>query len=376
MLTMEKIINKVSVKSSLSNLGWDQKKLAEVLGVSGQAVTNWMKGEDFPRPNKLLKLATTLRLSFDELVIQSAKQPIVAFRKKGGSITTDEHLLNASSMGSLLKPLVKFLPESNALRTQILTPSLEYEKLQATAAEVRNKIGIGSQAVLEYHQLINEFNTNGAVIIPVMWGHKQNHGNALHILLPDENATFIYLNLDTHLEDFKFWMSHELAHVYTPDLAGTNEGEDYADAFAGALLFPKDVAKEVYSKCVSISNKQHEIAILKRYASTHEISLFSVYCEVMKFAYASNLPPLKVTDKDIHAIRNMVRGSLVSHALFAPSQPDASSYIAASHAVFKSDFFNSLKIMLNDLHTGPGYIQQLLDISIKDATALHQELVS
>ena len=373
---MEKTINRDSVKSSLSSLGWDQKMLADELGVSGQAVTNWMKGEDFPRPNKLLKLAMTLGLTFDDLVLQPAKQPIVAFRKKGGSKTTDAHLLNAASMGTLLKPLVKYLPESNALRTQIQSPSLDYDKLQAAASEVRGRIGIGSQAVLEYLQLINEFDANGAVIIPVMWGHKQNHGNALHILLPDEKTTFIYLNLDTHLEDFKFWMAHELAHVYTPDLAGKDEGEDYADALAGALLFPKDIAKEAYSKCASSGNKQSEITLLRRYANTHEISLYSVYCEVVKYANALKLPALKVNDKDIHAIRSMVRGSLVSHALFEPSQPDAASYIAISHAVFKSHFFNSLKIMLKEMRTGAGYVQQLLDISIKDATALHKELVS
>jgi Zn-dependent peptidase ImmA (M78 family) len=55
-------------------------------------------------------------------------------------------------------------------------------------------------------------------------GEKKRHENALHILLPAEKVTFIYLNLDTHLEDFKFWMAHELAHVYTPELAGKDEG--------------------------------------------------------------------------------------------------------------------------------------------------------
>ena len=338
---MEKLLNSDSVKSALDSIGWNQKQLAEELDVSPQAVTNWMKGADFPRPNKLLKLAIALNLSFDKLVLQSAKQPIVAFRKKGGSVTTDEHLLNASSMGALLKSLVKFLPESNALRTQIQSPSLEYERLQGTALEVRSRIGIGKHAVLDYMQLINEFKSNGAVIIPVMWGSKKNHGNALHILLPDENATFIYLNLDTHLEDFKFWMAHELAHVYTPELAGKNEGEDFADAFAGALLFPMDIAKEAYALCAKASSKQREISILSRYSREHQISLFSVFLEVVKYASASNLPPLRVIDKDIHAFRNMVRQRqpLVSQALFNPSAPNATEYIASTHSVFQSHFF-------------------------------------
>lgn len=37
-------------------------------------------------------------------------------------------------------------------------------------------------------------------------------------------------------------MTHELAHVYTPEIAGKDEGEDFADAFAGALLFPRELA--------------------------------------------------------------------------------------------------------------------------------------
>jgi transcriptional regulator with XRE-family HTH domain len=373
---MEKIIHSESVKASLTELGWSQKALAEKIGVSPQSVTNWLQGVDFPRPDKLLKLATNLGLSFEKLVVLKEAQPVVAFRRKGGSITTEQHLLNASSMGSLLRPLVSYLPTTKVLRTQIQSPSLDYEKLQIAAAAVRAKIGIGAQAALQYQQLINEFNENGAVIIPVMWGNKQNHGNALHILLPENDVTFIYLNLDTYLEDFKFWMAHELAHVYTPDLAGKDEGEDFADAFAGALLFPKELAQLAYAATTQTSSKSGEIAILRKFAHEHQISLFSVFCEVKKYAKAANLPPLTSIDTDIHAIRSMVRGDLVSLALFSPEAPSASAYIAASHSVFQSSFFHSLKRMLKELGTGSGYVQQLLDISVKDATALHTELMN
>lgn len=373
---MEKLLNSDSVKSALEGLGWNQKQLAEKIGVTSQAVTNWLKGADFPRPDKLLKLAVTLSLDFDKLVKLSAREPVVAYRKKGGTITTESHLSKASSMGALLKSLVSYLPESNALRTQIPSASLEYDKLQSIASAVRSKIGLGEQAVLQYLQLINEFNDNGAVIIPVMWGSKQNHGNALHILLPDENVTFIYLNLDTHIEDFKFWMAHELAHVYTPELAGKDEGEDFADAFAGALLFPKQLAQATYNLTLNSPNKTAQMAILRKQAHFHQISLFSVFCEVVKYAEASKLPPLLVTDKDIHAIRNMMRGHLVSQAIFEPEPPNASRYIAATHSIFNSFFFEALLKMLKELNTGSGYIQQLLDISIKDAIALHTELLN
>ena len=79
---MQKILDGDSIRAALASKGWDQKKLAEAVGVSGQAVTNWMKGEDFPRPATLLKLASILSIGFDKLVqTDVASQPVIAFRK-------------------------------------------------------------------------------------------------------------------------------------------------------------------------------------------------------------------------------------------------------------------------------------------------------
>ena len=122
---MQKTVHSENLRSALTAKGWDQKQLAEALGVSGQAVTNWMKGVDFPRPATLLKLATTLSLSFEQLVrSDTTDQPVIAFRKKGAAKTTDEHVLHARAMGAMLKPLVAHLPARQSLRTQISDTSL------------------------------------------------------------------------------------------------------------------------------------------------------------------------------------------------------------------------------------------------------------
>lgn len=371
---MEKRINSEAVKDALTSRGWSQKQLASELGVSSQAVTNWLKGVDFPRPNKLLHLATTLCLGFEQLVSSATPRPIIAYRKKGNSKTTERHLIKASAMAALLKVLAQYLPPQRALRTQIPSPSTEYEALQKAASDIRQQIGIGAQAVLQYNELIDEFKQNGAVIIPVMWGSKQRHENALHISLPDENITFIYLNLDTHIEDFKFWMAHELAHVFTPMLAGSDDGEDFADAFAGALLFPQELAQEAYADAVGARSTASAVTALRRYADEHQISLFSVFCEVRNYARHRRLPLLQITDREIHAARNHVRGALVSEALFKPRPPQAGTYIAASHNIFESSFFEALHRMVRERQTGAGYIQQVLDVSMRDASAIHAEL--
>ena len=371
---MHKVIHTINVKSAIQALGWTQKELAAQLGVTGQAVTNWMKGTDFPRPDKLLKLATTLKLGFSDLVqLPQAEQPVVAFRKKAGAKTKDEHVLKALGMGALLKALVPYLSPLPQLRRQLSDPSTEYAALQDVVAQVRKSLGLGEGGVLHYELLLGEFADNGAVVVPVMWGTLQNHKNALHILLPQERVTFIFLNLDTYREDFKFWMAHELAHVFTPQLAGSEEGEDFADAFAAALLFPKELACAAYAQ-VAGQSKAHEAKVLQAYASEHDISLNTVFQEINRFASSQGLQPLKHQAVEIHKLRNWQRGKLVSESLFAPLPPEPAAYLAAAERQFRSDFFQALRRMVQEKQTGPGYLQQVMDIPMQDALALYGEL--
>lgn len=372
---MEKKINIAVLKSALQKLGWTQKNLAVEMGVSAQSITNWMKGTDFPRPDKLIRLAMMLGLNFSDLVLTKENAPVVAFRKRAGTKTTDDHRLKAMTMGAMLQPLVPYLPKLKSLRTKISTPSLAYRSLQNAVKEVRGKLGIGLEAPLQFQNIISEFDANDAIIIPVMWGQKTRHENALHILLPSEQVTFIYLNLDTHIEDFKFWMAHELAHVYTPELAGSDEGEDFADAFAGTLLFPENIAILAYVEAIKKQTQQAEMGVLQRYAKEHQISLYSVFCEVQKFAKESELPRLKTKPQQIHALRSITRGELVSEILFKPLPPQPDALIASAHSVFQSHFFESMKRLLLDKGTGSGYIQQVLDVNMQDGIAIHNELI-
>jgi transcriptional regulator with XRE-family HTH domain len=373
---MLKVIHSESIKAALAARGWTQDQLAEAIGESPQVVSNWMQGKNFPRPAKLLKLATSLRLGFDQLVKPDIDQPVIAFRKKAGTRTTEEHVVKATAMGFLLKPLVSHMPGRQALHTTLSVPSTEYSSLQLAVAQVRERLAISAHMVLKYEHLIQEFKLNDAVLIPVLWGEKQNHKNALHILLPSEQVTFVYLNLDTHLEDFKFWMAHELAHVYTPDLAGTNEGEDFADAFAGALLFPQACAEATYAKAAKAGTRASDmLSVLLESASEHSISINTVFLQVQAYAKAKGLALLALDQRQLHSTRNSVRTRLVSEALFQPSPPRPDELIATTGRLFQSHFFVALKQMLIEHGTGPGYVQQVLDIGLQDAAGLHSALV-
>jgi len=372
---MEKLLNSAAIQGALAERGITQKQLACTIGTSSQAVTNWLKGKDFPRPASLLKLATTLGLSFDQLVqISNEGRPVIAYRKKANAKTTDAHIAKAEGIGMLLKPLVAYLPELQTLRTLITSPSTDYDKLQLIVSQTRARLGIGEQAVLLYEHLIGEFKECGAILVPVLWGAKGNHENALHIRLPQEDVTFIFLNLDTHLEDFKFWMAHELAHVLTPELSGKNEGEDFADAFAGALLYPKACAEQTYRAITQQSTYDGGMDILLKQAGAHMISLNTVFQQVQQYAKANKLMMLPIEDRSIHAVRNTLRGPLVSETMFDPMPPSPQRYIAACENTFQTRFFQALKRMIHNSGTGAPYIQQVLDTPLQDSLALHEEL--
>lgn len=372
---MEKLLNSGAIQSALAERGITQKELANAVGKSSQAVTNWLKGKDFPRPASLLKLATTLGLTFDQLVQTSnVGRPVIAYRKKANTKTTDAHIAKAEGIGMLLKPLVAHLPELQALRTLITSPSTDYDKLQIVASQTRSRLGIGEQAVLLYEHLIGEFKECGAILVPVLWGSKGNHENALHIRLPQEDVTFIFLNLDTRLEDFKFWMAHELAHVLTPELSGKIEGEDFADAFAGALLYPRACAEQAYRAATKQPSADLAIKALLQLASAHAISLNTVFQEVQRYAKANNLMTLPIEEKSIHMLRNSLRGPRVSESMFDPMPPSPQRYIAACENTFQTGFFHALKRMIHASGTGAPYVQQVLDTSLQDAFALYEEL--
>jgi hypothetical protein len=99
-----------------------------------------------------------------------------------------------------------------------------------------------------------------------------------------------------------------------------------------------------------------------------------VFSEVNRYAKSQGLTLLKHTDAQIHAIRFMQRGGTVSETLFAPVPAEPSAYVAAVKNVFRSSFFESLQRMIKSKQTGPGYIQQVMDIPMQDAIALHGEL--
>lgn len=376
---MEKTLNKTNIDAAMTERGLTQTALAETLGVSREAVSQWLKNKSFPRPDKLLRLGKLLSLSFNELVeVNDQHAPVVAFRKMKGTKTTADHIKKAQEMGLFLKPLVNFLPyEILEVPPVLKSPNCDYEYLQQVAQKVRSDIHVGESDKIDFTHLIRRFGELQTVIIPVLWGSKVKHQNATHIYLPDSQTTWVYLNLDTNIHDFKFWMAHELGHCLSPSLKG-NDAEDFADAFAGALLFPQTLAKFAYASVVSKQSDIEKVKAIVNIANKHVISPYTVFLQINKYAESAAQQTFAFASLLHSQTTNFNKKfPLMSKALLGGDNADEinpKEYLAKAAEAFDTAFFEILKKYLHESKKGFGYVQSVMDIPLLDAQSIYAEL--
>lgn len=374
---MEKTINKTKIEAAMTAQGLTQTALAEALGVSKEAVSQWLKNKSFPRPDKLLRLGKLLSLSFNQLVeIRDQHAPVVAFRKMKGTKTTIDHIKMAQEMGLFLRPLVDYLPYKNLEVPPVLkSPNCDYEYLQQVAQKVRLDINVGKSDKVDFTHLIRRFGELQTTIIPVLWGAKVKHQNAIHIYLPDSQTTWVYLNLDTNIHDFKFWMAHELGHCLSPSLQG-DDAEDFADAFAGALLYPQSLAEHAYRQVTSKLSDMEKVRTIVKIAHDQVISPYTVFLQLNRYAENMGMPVFTF-DKLLHSQTTTFNKQfpLMSKALLSASDDvNPKDYLAKVSEAFGTPFFEILKKYLHESKKGFGYVQSVMDIPLLDAQSIHAEL--
>lgn len=374
---MQKALNTNLIKERLTEYGYNQNKLSKELGVSREAVSQWLKSKTLPRPAKLLQLGKLLSLSYNDLVsIDKSLEPKIAFRKKGPAKTTETHIKRAKEMGYALERLVEYLPAQMMIKPpELKEPRNDYVYIQKAASTIREKFNF-SDSEIAFVEIINVLNSFNSILIPVLLGYKKNHENALHIYLPESKTTWIYINLDTKVFDFKFWLAHELGHVLTPALEG-NEAEDIADNFAGAFLFPVELAEYKYLKLKEIKSKRQQINCIIETAEQVVVSPITIYKEVNKFAKHNRLDKIDL-EKDLYPATTSFTNEfqLVSQMLFKTTEPEVEKYIQVSENEFSTIFFELLKKYHIEKELKPGFVSSVLNVPFTDAIEISEYIVN
>ena len=374
---MEKSLNSQLIIQKISELGLNQTKLSKEIGVSREAVSQWLSNENFPKADKLLQIGQLLKLKYSELVnIKDLNEPIVAFRKVGNTKTTEQHIKNAKLMGFGLEKLVKYLPFETITKSQALNkPQNDYNYIQLAVLAIRENFGI-KKIKIEISEIIDFYNKTKTILIPVLLGDKKNHENALHIHLPESATNWVYINLDTNELNFKFWLVHEIGHIITPDLRN-DEAEEFADNFAGAFLFPKEIAQKAYMEIAKSSSNHSKIRTILEYASRYYISGYTVYYEINKYALNTGQEEIDL-GKEFHPYNKNFgkKFKLVSENLFGKNKPVAEEFINICEREFQTAFFETLRKFMESENYTSSYIRSILNISVIDALEIYRHLTN
>ena len=375
---MEKKLNIRLITATMLEKGLSQQDLADKIGVSKAAVSKWLKPEAFPKPAYLLQLGKLLGVRHKELVlVEETLAPQVAFRKSGNYKIGPDHIEQFQFVARLLKRISPYLPFDKYSQPPLLTePTTDYSYVQQVALRVRNDIAKPNGEV-EYTALISFFNTLNAVLIPVLWD-KKTKKQGTHVYLPDSRTTWIFLNIDSSIFDFKFWMAHELGHAKAPQLMD-ELGEEFADRFAGALLFPESMAKTTYEHLAGLQGLWPRVERVVEVAKSLMISPLTIYYQLKYYCDEYSLPSLDLEHEQaiFRATTEMnSRYDSLSCLLFKTETPTVKQYLDFAQEGFGSIFFHSLKGLLKaEGDVSPKFISNVLDISLADAYEIMKELM-
>ncbi len=372
-------LNLPAIKAAMDEHGLSAATMAKKMEVSRESVSKWLGGEAVPRPDKLLKLSILLKLKRAQLLEgvadTSALQPQVAFRMSRAKQPQTHHVARARHMGKLLEVLVPHLPFDRFVSPPALkNPTSDYQYLQSFALRVRKEMGLSESGTINVSTLAGWFRKLQAVIVPVLWGHRSGHENAIHIFLPKTSTTWVYLNLDTRLADLKFWLAHELGHTYTFSTLQGDEGEDFADGFAGALLFPQSACQALYEELRSVRSMSTRIQHVKKAADSLEISMVCVAKQLDRYAEKIGAAKLIDDHASLYQVNELSKPVVASKALFESDEIDLDDLMRTSDRVFHSPVFEALRAYVQEKKAPATYVQAILDCSLVDAKQIVAEL--
>jgi len=361
----------VLIKGAMDEGGMNASDVASSLGVSRTIVSDWLNGRKLPRPRYLLELGKLLGLRHSELVLHDAvAEPMVAYRKQGNARLRPEDEARARDMGRAVELLVPNLPlmRLNA-PARLISPRNEPSYIEEAAAETRAAMGVGGREI-RFQDLIGLFAELKTVLVPVLWGGNKSPDMALHVYLPESQTTFIYLNLDVKLFDFKYWMLHELAHVKTTTLLDGKEAEAFADAFAAAVLVPSSLVEAELPRIAAMADMGRRITAVLRLAEELVVSPITLAKRLDEVSRAAGGGELLGTAIYGATANFNKKYGLVSASLLGPGTPEAGAFIAVSEKVFGTPIYAALRAYLAEKGPSEGIVAASLGIPPADAKAV------
>ena len=371
------MLNVELVKSAMTRLGLTGTALAEACDVSKEAVSNWLNGESIPRPSKLASLASALKVSVESLFVPDPSEPpapVIAFRTRMNRVPSLEAQEAGEEVGRHLRQLLPFMGPLFTPR-HIVEPKVDEGLIENAAKAVRGQLGLGPTEAVTHGHLLQVLKTFGAVLVPVYWGgDKVGHENAMSVYLPDSKSSWVLFNVGCRLDDFSYWLAHELGHCLTLHSLAGDAGEKFAELFAQTLLFPKDLARKALS---DVRSSKNPMKLVYWYAGTYGVSVVAIVKAVDKAARAAKEPVTGLETPGFFAKwkQDGKTARTASDELFGVTKPSARELVAKGEQVFGTPVFRALaRWQRSEGGRSPSFVAAALNLKLGDAIELSRAL--
>lgn len=369
------MLNIPLLQARLAELGYSGAKLAELCGVSREAVSNWLNGDSEPRPAKALALARALELDLRDVLglAPASSAPLVAYRTRLNRAVSNAAASSALELAEHLRRLQPHLPQRAPLEfARDPAPKTTEAHVSAVAATLRARLGLSDLDILTEAHLLELFRHAEAILVPVLWGlAREKHENALSVHLPETSTSFVVFNLGCKTDDYLYWLAHELGHCLSLHSLQGAAGETYAEQLAQQLLFTPSAA-EACATAIGTLRGPRAFDVIESWAKRYRISPVTVLKAVDKHrASQRQATPLEsATFWRRYALSRPTVRSVVEEEL-GSATPPAATLIAFAKQRFHSPVYDALA-HLQQAEGGriPTLIQSTLMLPLADALAL------
>lgn len=361
----------------MTQLGLTGTALAEACGVSKEAVSNWLRGDSIPRPSKIAALSNALRVTVDDLFVPDPSEPpapVVAFRMRGNRAPTPEAKEAGEEVGLHLRQLLPFTGSLFAPR-HIVDPKVDEALIDDVTKALRAQLNLGPTEAVTHGHLLQLLNSFGAVLVPVYWGgDKVGHENAMSVYLPESRSSWVLFNVGCRLDDFSYWLAHELGHCLTLHALVGDAGEKFAELFAQTLLFPRALAAKALT---DIRESSRPMELVQWYAATYGVSVVAVVKAADRVAVDAGQPPTGLATARFYAQWKFdgKTARTASDELFGTTKPTMKELVVKGEQVFGTPVFRALARWQRSAGgRSASFVAATLNLKLGDATQLSQAL--
>jgi len=258
--------------------------LAGQIGVSRQAVNDWIKGK-VPKGNHLVALCRIFSVQpetfFSDDSSETVSVPVHRTRKRAKVNTTMQQ--NAMAMVKDYKNLFKNISDSVVVPV-VRTTGRDEKSAARIAAELRSISGVKNDEPMDYGDTFRLLNR---LSITTVFRYFPENIKDYAFYTRIHGHRVVFVNSSTNVLDLIYPVLHEAVHairdeVYTGGAYDSAE-EEFCDNVAGFVQFPDEYVKFV-KQAIDKLPVGHQINKLKLFGQKNGHSLYGIHKRLKKLA--------------------------------------------------------------------------------------------